>query len=86
MQIVEIFQISGRGAAVVIDGITEFPVAKKLIATVRKPDGTSFSAEAWKEWLHRRNPEPLEKEAFLLMGIAKEEVPIGSQLHLQIAE
>lgn len=86
MRIIEVFQITGRGAAVVIDGITDFPVAKKFAATVIKPDGTSFGAEGWKEWLHRRNPEPIEREAFLLMGIAKEEVPVGSELLLRIAE
>jgi len=62
------------------------PVSKKLAATVVRPDGTMLNADAFKEWLLRRSTDSIEGEAFLLMGLSKADVPVGSQLHLRIAD
>jgi hypothetical protein len=78
------FQISGRGLGVAVDGVTDLPVSRKLEATIVRPDGSSLCADAYKEWLLRRTPEPLETEAFLLMGLTKDDVPVGSELHLEV--
>jgi len=85
MQIVEVFQVSGRGLVVAAEETTDLPVARSLSARIVRPDGTVVEAEAFKEWLLRRNPAPIEKEAFLLRGLAKSDVPIGSDLHLELA-
>ncbi len=82
MRIVETFQITGRGLAVAVEESTELPVGRKLLAVVNRPDGSSISVEAYKEWLLRRHSEPMEKETFLLMGLSKSDVPIGSKLQL----
>jgi len=85
MKIIETFEITGRGLAVAVEGATELPVSKKLLAAVTRPDGSSISADAYKEWLLRRNPQPVEKAAFLLIGLSKSDVPLGSELQLQIS-
>jgi len=84
MEIIETFEITGRGLAVAVEQATELPVSKKLLAVVKRPDGSSIYADDYKEWLLRRNSQPIEKEAFLLIGLSKVDVPVGSELHLQI--
>ena len=86
MRVADTFQITGRGLAVAVDEATDLPVSRKLAATVVRPDGTTVSADAFKEWLLRRSADPIESEAFLLMGLTKADVPIGSELHLSIAD
>ena len=80
----ERFQITDRGTAVVIRQVTGLPVGKPLRATVSRPDGSRFSVEAFKEWLLRRDCSPPEEvEAFLLRGVAKNDVPDGSTIELE---
>ena len=43
-----------------------------------KPSGEAVSAVAFKEWLLRRQPATHEKEAFLLKGIRKGDLPPGT--------
>lgn len=81
-QIVESFQITGRGAVIVIDTTTELPVGRCLQATIHLPDGSRADYEAWKEWLLRRNKEPLETEGFLLVDATITQVPIGAWVTL----
>ena len=78
MIIADTFHITGRGLVVATDQITSLPVGKKLLATVTRPNGSVLKADAYKEWVLHRNQEPLESEAFLLMGLSKIEIPIGS--------
>lgn len=85
MRIVDTFLITGRGLAVAIDQATELPVGRKLVATVLRPDGGIVSADAFKEWLLRRNPERVETEAFLLVGLSKSDAPIGSDVRFEVA-
>lgn len=84
MRVTDTFDIAGRGLAVAIDGTTDLPVGKKLVATIVRPDGETVFADAFKEWFLRRNPIPNEKEIFLLLGLTKADVPIGSELHFTI--
>jgi len=86
MRVADTFHITGRGLAVAVDEATDLPVSKKLAATVVRPDGTMLNADAFKEWLLRRSTDSIEGEAFLLMGLSKADVPVGSQLHLRIAD
>lgn len=83
-RIVECFQIAGRGTVVVIDTTTDLPVGRCLQTTIYRPDGSSADFKAWKEWLLRRNKEPLEDEAFLLVDATIDQVPIGSLITLQV--
>ena len=85
MKIVERFQMTGRGLAVVVNEMTDLPVGKKLTARVVLSDGVELTASAYKEWLLRRNPRlPVEKEAFLLVGLDMSDVPEGSEIHLTL--
>ena len=43
-----------------------------------KPTGEVVSAEAFKEWLLRRQPVPADQEAFMLKGLHKGDVPDGT--------
>jgi hypothetical protein len=78
-----VFQITGRGAVVAIGEKTDLPVGKALHATVFLPDGTQLSSQAFKEWVLRRDPNPFEKEAYLLHGVEKSQVPEGSSIELE---
>jgi hypothetical protein len=84
-QIKERFQIAGRGTVVVIGETTELPVGKALRATVTRPDSSQLTAEAFKEWLLRRDQQPLEREAYLLRGIDKSDIPDGSVVEIEFA-
>ena len=70
------------GLAVAVEEATKLPVSKKLRAVVTRPDGSTICVDAYKEWFLRRDPQPVEKEAFLLMGLSMSDVPIGSTLRL----
>jgi hypothetical protein len=37
-------------------------------------------ADAFKEYLLRRQPAPIEKEAYMLRGLHKNDIPPGSRL------
>jgi hypothetical protein len=61
---------------------TALPVGKELVAQIQRPDGSVFTAAAWKEWLLRRNLNPIEDEAFVLAGVDKADVPEGSTVEI----
>ncbi len=82
MKIVDTFEITGRGLAVATDEITSLPVTAELVAKITCPDGAILSAAAYKEWLLRRQPIVQESEVFLLRGVSKPEVPIGSEIEI----
>jgi hypothetical protein len=86
MRVIETFQITGRGLAVAVDEPTDLPAGKRLLAMVIKPDGERLTADAYKEWLLRHTPKPVEGEAFLLMGLAAEDVPVGSEIRVKAAD
>lgn len=83
MQVLETFEIE-RGLIVAVEAPTNLPVARQLLALVTRGDGTTVSAPAFKEWLLRRDPHPLESEAFLLRGLRKADVPLGSSIELSV--
>ncbi|MBI1492872.1 hypothetical protein [Halocynthiibacter styelae] len=68
------------------DGTSDLPIGTPLLATVVLPDGSEHFFEAWKEWLHRRQPQCKESEAFLLQGAHIEQVPIGADVMLSEKE
>lgn len=80
-KIVETFEISGRGVVVIITETVDLGVGKKLAATIRRPDGTSFDAIAMQEWLLRRTVTAVEHAAFLLADVPKRNVPLGSTIN-----
>jgi hypothetical protein len=79
-KVVETFEITDRGVVVVIDETVDLGVGKKLAATIRRPDGSTFEAVAMQEWLLRRRLTPVEHLAFLLADIPKVDVPLGSTI------
>jgi hypothetical protein len=81
-QIEEKFEITGRGTAVVISQSTCLPVGKMLQATIIYPDGSRVIVQASKEWLLKRASQPPEKEAYLLNGIEKAQIPEGSSIEV----
>jgi hypothetical protein len=81
-EIAETFEIAGRGVVAVIDAHTDLSVGRSHKVEVLLPDGNVLVAQAFKEWLLRRLPMPVEKEAYLLTGLHKHQVPSGSRLRL----
>ncbi|MDB5675635.1 MAG: hypothetical protein JWM65_2617 [Sphingomonas bacterium] len=84
MVVLETFEIE-RGLIVAVQAPTDLPVGKRLSAVITRGDGTTISATAYKEWLLRRDPELVEGEAFLLRGLRKTDVPVGSEVTLLLA-
>jgi hypothetical protein len=84
MRVLETFEIE-RGLVIAVEASTGLPVGKRLTASVTREDGTTLSAVAFKEWLLRRDPRPLENEAYLLPGLKKTDVPVGSEVRLELA-
>jgi len=78
--ILEVFEITGRGAVVVIGEATNRSVGKPHKVEVLKPTGENVRTEAFKEWLLRRATPPVEDEAYLLKGVSKIDIPPGSRL------
>ncbi|MES2057427.1 MAG: hypothetical protein V4564_15950 [Pseudomonadota bacterium] len=83
MRVLETFEI-GRGLVIAVEGASNLPAGKRLSAFVTRGDGTRISAVAYKEWLLRRDLRPVEAEAFLLRGLRKSDVPIGSEVVLEL--
>ena len=78
--IAEVFEITGRGAVAAIDQVTDRAVGKAHPVEVVTPSGEILRADAYKELLLRRQPTPIEKEAYLLRGLHKVDIPPGSWL------
>ena len=79
-EISEVFEITGRGAVVAIDHVTDRAVGRPHPVEVVTPTGVVLRADAFKEWLLRRQPTPVENEAYMLRGLHKVDIPPGSRL------
>ncbi len=73
-EVIEKFEIRGRGAVVVINEITERIPGKSYTVEVTGANNEILTAEAHKEWFLRRTPEPIEKEAYMLKGLHKKDL------------
>lgn len=78
--IINVFEITGRGAVVLIAETTDRSVRHPHPVEVITPDGKVMKTEAYREFLLRSNPTPVEEEGYLLKGLHKPEVPTGSRL------
>ena len=85
-QIIECFEVTGRGTIILIDSKTDLPTGRCLRAKVQHHDGSTREYEAWKEWLLRRTTPPLEDEAFLIVDAVSEKVSIGGTITLKLDE
>jgi hypothetical protein len=81
-RIAETFSIAGRGTVVVLAEPTGLPAGRVLRARLHRPDGATLDADAYPERLLHRPAGPHGGEAFLLRGIEKQEVPVGSTIEL----
>jgi hypothetical protein len=70
-EIQEIFQIKNRGAVVVLGEVTDRIPGKSYRVQVILTHGRCLKADAFKEWILRTNPMPVEKEAYILKGLKK---------------
>jgi hypothetical protein len=80
------FQMEGRGTVIVISGPTHLPFGKKLCAIVTLPDSSQLTVEAFREWPSRRDPQPVEREAYLLPNIDKSSLPEDSLVEIHLTE
>ena len=78
--VIETFEIRGRGTVALIDEPIDCGIGKPLDVTVTRPDATAFPAVAYQEWLLKRSGMTREYTAFLLMGVAKSDLPVGSSI------
>ena len=84
--VLETFEIENRGTPIVVASATNLPVGKVLRATVTNPDGSQFQTDAFKEWLLRRNPAPVEQEAYLLRGVSIGSVRAGAEVECVVPQ
>lgn len=84
-QVIECFEVTGRGMVVVIDSETELPIGRCLQATIHQCEGATRKYKAWKEWLVRRSTASREDEVFLIVDATVEEISIGASITLQTA-
>lgn len=82
-EVIECFEVTGRGTVVVIDSETELPTGRCLEATIHQREGATRKYQAWKEWLLRRSTAPQEDEVFLIVDATVEEIPLGAMITLQ---
>ena len=80
--IIEHFQITGRGLVVAVATSTGFAPGSKLRATITNPDGSTLTANAFKEMLLRHRPVANEQETYLLQGLSKEQVQDGAYVEV----
>jgi len=73
-EVIEKFEITDRGAVVVIDEVTERVPGKPYKVEVSGTNNEVLTTEAYKEWFLRRTPEPVEKEAYMLKGLHKKDL------------
>ena len=78
--IAEVFEIAGRGTVVAIDQITDRAAGKAHPVEVVTPTGKVLRADAFKEVMLRRQATLIEKEAYMLRGLHKTDIPSGSRL------
>lgn len=79
-EIIEVFEITNRGVVAVIAETTERSVGETHKVEVVAPNREVVKTEAFKQFMHRRQPTPVEQEVYLLNGLHKPEVPVGSRL------
>lgn len=83
-EVIESFEITGRGLVVVLPILAlDIPHARPLPVIVRVAGQLPFHAQAFHEILLRRSTAALENSAFLLAGLQKAQVPIGSIVELE---
>ena len=77
-----VFEITGRGVGGVMEATLNLHKGKGIPVVVRAPGSEAVHATAFQESLLRRRPEPQEHSAFLLSGLTKAQVPIGSKIEI----
>ena len=85
MQILDAFHHDGRGLIVTIDMTEKLPVAKRLLARVIRLDGTSIYAYAINTEESLGSGISDEKQQCVLLNVNIDDVPIGSDITLEIA-
>jgi hypothetical protein len=81
-QVVEVFEITGRGLVAAFDELIEFVPSKQIMVIITRPDGTTIETQAFVEILLRRQPVVIEKSALLLKDLNRADVPIGSSVEM----
>ncbi len=84
LKILDVFAITGRGTVVALDGKTDLSVAQ-FKARFQNTGGDWVEVVAHREWLLRRQPATREDEAFLLVGVEKSDVLVGSLVEISAA-
>jgi len=81
LRIVEVFEIAGRSAAVVLDEVIELKSGTPKPVKIVRPDRETFETVGFVELLLRRRPTVVKKSVLLLQDIQRDKVPVGSQLY-----
>jgi len=78
-KVIDTFLITNRGLVILGDATCDaIHVGTECEISIRTPSGETMNRKGFKEWLLKKTPEPLETEAYLVIGASKAEIPIGS--------
>ena len=78
-KIIDTFEITNRGLVILGDATCDaIHVGKTCEISIRTPTGDTVNRTGFKEWPRRKTAEPLDTEAYLVVGVSKSDVPIGS--------
>ncbi|MEZ6092995.1 MAG: hypothetical protein R3C03_01985 [Pirellulaceae bacterium] len=77
----DVFDIAGRGLIVVPGPLVDSLASPGQIPVVlKRPDGQEFEATASINFVHQTPPPTEHRFAVILTGVAKSDVPIGTEI------
>jgi hypothetical protein len=79
-RVIDKFNLTNRGTAIVIEKVTNHVPGKPYQITIMQPDGSALTAIGYKEWLLKREGHVIEKEAYTLKDLCKEDIQDGSEI------
>jgi hypothetical protein len=86
-EVKETFEITGRGLVVALPVLAaDLPHAQPLSIKILVPGQSPIHAKAFHEILLRYSPVALETSSLLLIGLRKEQVPLGAVLEIEVSE
>ena len=80
---VDNFWLTGRGLVITFDTLLPELAGHEVIVDVMTPDGVSFSTRGFHELLCRSTSPLRESSAVYLPNVAREAVPVGSQVQIR---
>lgn len=83
LTVVDSFWLTGRGLVIAFDTLLPESVGHEVIIDVTTPKGVSFSTRGFHELICRSTSPLRESSAVHLPNVAREVIPVGSQVQIR---